>query len=263
MKDYDRQKSIQAYYSARAEEYDRQKSRTWQSARGFGDKIVEEMRQGLNDCDGKAILEVGVGSGRNAELPFESNCAHFTGLDLSREMLKATRTKLVTHRDKLHLILGSGEDLPLIDKAFDTILCISVMHYFTDQRASLTAFERLLKNRGVLVYGDLTKQESDREDFFENLERTISKAHARYYKASEMKQMIEGSGFNVVRTTTIPYQKRYEDLIEDKGRYFGVGIDAITRLTQAASSRTRQSYALTNTGLIQFYTVMIARKKRD
>ena len=261
MKNYDREKLIQRYYSARAQDYDRQKSRTWQSPRGFGNKVFKEILQGLKGYNNKSMLEIGVGSGRNAELLLEKINPYLVGLDLSKEMLRAARSKLAAHRAKFDLILGSAEDSPLINDAFDAILCISTTHYFSDQEKTLSAIKKLLKTNGVLIYGDLTKHESDNEEFFENLERTISKAHSKYYKASEMKGLMEKNGFHVARTTTIGYQKTYDALIEDKGRYFGVGIAAINKLTQAAASKTRKQYTLTDTGLTQFYTVISAIRK--
>ena len=260
MKDYDREKLIQRYYSARAQEYDRQKSRTWQSIRGFRNEVFEAILQGLKNCNNKLLLEVGVGSGRNAKPVLERTNTYLVGLDLSKEMLGAARSKLTKHKEKFDLILGGAEDLPLIDAAFDAILCISTMHYFSDQEKALDAFQKLLKKKGILIYGDLTKHESDDEDFFENLERAVSKAHARYYKASEMKGLMKRTGFHILRTTTIEYLKRYDALIEDKGRYFGIGIDAINRLTRAATSRTRKQYALTDRRLTQFYTVITSTK---
>lgn len=261
MKNYYREKLIQRYYSARAQDYDRQKSRTWQSTRGFGNKVFQEILQGLKGYNNKSLLEIGVGSGRNAKLLLERINPYLVGLDLSKEMLRAAGSKLVAHREKFDLILGGAEDLPLIDESFDAILCISTMHYFADQEKALSVFKRLLKKNGVLIYGDLTEHESDDEEFFENLERTISKAHSKYYKASEMKGLMEKNGFHVARTTTIEYQKRYDALIEDKGRYFGVGIDSVNNLTQAAASRTRKQYTLTDTGLTQFFTVISANRK--
>jgi ubiquinone/menaquinone biosynthesis C-methylase UbiE len=191
-------------------DYDRQKNRTWKSSRGFGKEVFEEILRGLKNCQKKLLLEVGVGSGRNVKPVLERINLYLVGLDLSKEMLRTARTKLIPHKQSFDLILGDAEHLPFVDETLDAILCMSTMHYFTDQERILGNFRQLLKRNGVFIYGDLSPQESDDEEFLETLERTISKAHARYYKASEINWLMEKNGFHVNRTRTIDYRKSYD-----------------------------------------------------
>jgi ubiquinone/menaquinone biosynthesis C-methylase UbiE len=262
MSDTSRKKLIQEYYSARANDYDRQKNRTWKSSRGFGKEVFKEILRGLKNCQKKLLLEVGVGSGRNVKPVLESINLYLVGLDLSKEMLKTAGTKLMPHKQSFDLILGDAEHLPLVDETFDAILCMSTMHYFTDQERILGNFRQLLKKNGVFIYGDLSPQESDDEEFLETLERTISKAHAIYYKASEINWLMEKNGFHVNRTRTIDYRKSYHALIEDKGIYFGVGIDELQRLTHAATAKAKRQYSLTDTEMTLSYTVINATKEK-
>jgi ubiquinone/menaquinone biosynthesis C-methylase UbiE len=262
MSDTNRKKLIQEYYSARANDYDRQKSRTWKSSRGFGKEVFEEILRGLKNCQKKLLLEVGVGSGRNVKPVLERINLYLVGLDLSKEMLRTARTKLMPYKQSFDLILGDAEHLPLVDETLDAILGMSTMHYFTDQERILGNFRQLLRKSGVFIYGDLSLQESDDEEFLETLERTISKAHARYYKASEINWLMEKNGFHVNRTRTIDYRKSYDALIKDKGAYFGVGIDELQRLTQAATAKTKRQCNLTDTEMTLSYTVINATKEK-
>lgn len=262
MSDTNRKKLIQEYYSARANDYDRQKNRTWKSSRGFGKEVFDEILRGLKNCQKKLLLEVGVGSGRNVKPVLEKINLYLVGLDLSKEMLRTARTKLIPHKQSFDLILGDAEHLPLVDETLDAILCMSTMHYFTNQERILGNFRQLLKKNGVFIYGDLSPQESDDEEFLETLERTISKAHARYYKASEINWLMEKNGFHVNRTRTIDYRKSYDALIEDKGIYFGVGIDELQRLTHAATAKAKRQYNLTDTEMTLLYTVINATKEK-
>jgi hypothetical protein len=116
----------------------------------------------------------------------------------------------------------------------------------------------LLKKGGTFVYGDLSPHEADDQGFFEMLKRTVSKAHERYYKSSEMKRPLETNGFQVSRMKTIVCRKSYKALIEDKGKYFGIRPQALHRCVQEASKEAKQQYALTDTQLTQFYTVITA-----
>lgn len=262
MNDTNRKKLIQEYYSARANDYDRQKNRTWKSSRGFGKEVFKEILRGLKNCQKKLLLEVGVGSGRNVKPVLENINLYLVGLDLSKEMLRTAKTKLNPHKQSFDLILGDAEHLPLVDETLDAILCMSTMHYFTNQERILGNFRQLLKKNGVFIYGDLSPQESDDEEFLETLERTISKAHARYYKASEINWLMEKNGFHVNRTRTIDYRKSYDALIEDKGIYFGVGTDELQRLTHESTAKAKRQYDLTDTEMTLLYTVINATKEK-
>jgi ubiquinone/menaquinone biosynthesis C-methylase UbiE len=184
-------KLVQTHYSMRAKDYDRQKSRTWRSENGFGLEIFEEAFNAFVDFENKLLLEVGVGSGRNAKPLLEKVQPRLVGLDLTREMLSAARKKLAAQKQYSDLILGDAEHLPFVDETFEGILCMSTMHYLADQEEILEDLAGLLRKGGTFVYGDLSPHEADNQEFFEMLERTISRAHMRYFKASETKRLLE------------------------------------------------------------------------
>ena len=255
-----RKKTIQRYYSIRAKDYDRQKSRTWKSENGFGTEILDEVLNAFAGFEDKLLLEVGVGSGRNAKPLLEKIRPCLVGLDLTREMLNNARNKLLAHKQHFDLILGDAEHLPFAAETFDAILCMSTMHYFEDQEKTLEDYGRLLKQGGTFVYGDLSIHEADDHEFFETLERTISRAHRRYYKASETRRLLETHGFHVSRMKIIAYKKSYAALMEDKGKYFGIGPEVLYRYVLAASREAKEQYSLTDTELTLFYTVITATR---
>lgn len=256
-----RKKTVQRYYSIRAKDYDQQKSRTWKSENGFGAEILDEVLNAFTGFENKFLLEVGVGSGRNAKPLLEKIRPHLVGLDLTREMLNNARNKLHAYKQHSNLVLGDADHLPFVAEAFDAILCMSTMHYFEDQEKALEDYRRLLKKGGTFVYGDLSPHEADNQGFFETLERTISRAHTRYYKASETKRLLETHGFHVSKMKTIAYKKTYDALIEDKGKYFAIKPEALRRYVRAASKEAKEQYVLTDTELTQFYTVITATRE--
>jgi ubiquinone/menaquinone biosynthesis C-methylase UbiE len=258
MADSTRKRTVQRYYSIRAKDYDQQKSRTWKSENGFGVEVFNEVLRGFTDFENKLLLDVGVGSGRNAKPLLEKIKPRLVGLDLTREMLRTARTKLSAHKQHCDLILADAEHLPFAGDTFDTILCMSTMHYFANQEKTLEDYRRLLKKGGTFMYGDLSPHEEDNQGFFEMLERTVSKAHTRYYKASEMKKLLETQGFQVSRMKTIAYRKSYNALMEDKGKYFDIGPEALYKYLHSASKKAKQQYGLAETELTQFYTVITA-----
>ena len=140
MESVQRKKLIQKYYAARAKDYDRQKSRTWKSPVGFGMEVANELLAALKDFDGKFVLEVGVGSGRNTRLLMGRIQPWFVGLDLSREILETAKTKLASSKSCIDLVLGDAEHPPFVDAIFDALICMSTMHYFMFQQAILEGF---------------------------------------------------------------------------------------------------------------------------
>jgi ubiquinone/menaquinone biosynthesis C-methylase UbiE len=261
MADSTRKKNIQKYYSVRAKDYDQQKSRTWKSENGFGTEVLDEVLTAFTGFENKLLLEVGVGSGRNAKPLLEEIRPRLVGLDLTREMLKNARNKLPAYKKHFDLILGDAEHLPFVAEVFDAILCMSTMHYFEDQEKILGNYGRLLKKGGTFVYGDLSIHEADDQEFFETLERTISRAHRRYYKASEMRRLFETHGFHVSKIKIIAYKKSYDALMEDKGKYFDIEPEVLHRYVRTASKEAKEQYDLTDTELTLFYTVITATRE--
>jgi ubiquinone/menaquinone biosynthesis C-methylase UbiE len=257
----DHKRLIQQYYSIRAKDYDRQKSRTWKSTLGFGDGVTIELLDALSDFENGLVLEVGVGSGRNALPLLQKIRLRLVGLDLSREMLKLTQNKLSSFGQSIDLVLGDAESLPFVNGLFDAIMCMSTMHYFESRERDLDQFSQILKENGAFVCGDLTVHELDYQGFLQTLEATLSRAHVRYCRPSEMKELMEQHGFWVKRTETFPYRKSFSALMEDKGEYFGVAPSALSECISKATDETRRQYGLTSTELTLFYTVITARKK--
>jgi ubiquinone/menaquinone biosynthesis C-methylase UbiE len=251
-----RKKIIQEYYSKRARDDDRQKARTWKTSQGFGAEVIEEMLTALGGSETKLLLEVGVGSGRNALPLLEKTEPWFVELDLSKEMLELAKTKLFLFKQNFDIIQGDTEHLPFKNQTFDAIMCMSTMHYFKSQEKILREFSEATKEKGIIVYGDLTLHELDNQRFLETLEGTISKAHARYYKPSEVKKIIETHGFRVCKMKTVAYRKSFHSLMEDKSEYFGVEPEMLHECVQRADADSKEQYAINSTGLTLFYTIV-------
>jgi ubiquinone/menaquinone biosynthesis C-methylase UbiE len=256
MKQTDRKRTIQDYYSMRAKDYDRQKSRTWKSDQGFEDRITNAITNALASSKNKHVLEVCVGSGRASLLVLEKTTPWFVGLDLSREMLKSAQTKLSVYKTSVDLVLGDTEHIPFAGLAFDGLLCVSAMHYFAHPEKYLKEFSRVLGTDGVFVWGDLTLHEKDDRDFLDKLERTVSGVHERYWKPSEIKRMFADIGFRISAMETVPYRKPLAYLIEDKGAYFGVDSEMLRQCLQSASEKERKLYAINDTELTLYYTLV-------
>jgi ubiquinone/menaquinone biosynthesis C-methylase UbiE len=252
-------KIVQEYYSKRARDYDQQKIRTWKSERGFGADLIKEIVRALIGFEDKRVLEVGVGSGRIG-FPLTKEVKPFlVGLDVSREMLELSREKMSLFNQKFDIVLGDAENMPFSDE-FDAIVCISTMHYLADPGRSLTEFSQVLKEKGVLVYGDVTLHELDHRRFLDTLETVLSKAHAQYYKPSEMKKLIEDHGFNVLQVRVTSYRKSFLSLVEDKGKYFDVKLETLNECIAGANRNEKELYSISNSELTLLYALIIASR---
>ena len=249
-------RSIQKYYEQRARDYDKQKVRTWSSVQGFPFKIIDTIRKALTHVNEGPILEVGVGSGRIALPILEMNRLKLIGLDISLQMLNLADWKLSKYPNHYSLILGNGECLPIKTGILNGLICISAFHYFHFPDKVLSEFSKLLVDGGSFIYGDLTLHEQDTGGFFDKLERNVSHAHARYYTPSEMKMLIEDSGVRIDQIVTIPYQKSYKALIQDKARYFGVNPSTLHDILNNATEKERDLYKIQEEQMTLFYTLM-------
>lgn len=253
-------KIVREYYSKRARDYNVQKTITWKSRQGFDAQMLDEVTDLSADLEKKPLLEVGFGSGRIGLPLLRKIKPWLVGLDLSKEMLQLAKDKTSPHKENLDLILGDAEHLPFTDMVFHAIICIGTMHYLMNPEVSLEEFSRTLKEKGFLVYGDVTLHELDNQSFIDKLEKTISKAHSRYYKPSQAKKMLENHSFHVSKINTIRYRKSYVSLMEDKAKYFHVEIKAFNKQIQEASANERELYAVNSNGLTLFYTLVKAQK---
>jgi ubiquinone/menaquinone biosynthesis C-methylase UbiE len=261
MEDLARKKLIQKYYAKRARNYDQQKMRTWKSKEGFRTEVISGITDALAGLENKLVLEVGVGSGRTGFPLLKKVKPWFVGLDLSKEMLRFAKVKMSDYKQTFDLILGDAEHLPFASRVFDAIVCISTMHYFAVYERSLTEFSRTLKVKGFFVYGDLTMHELDSHGFLDTLEKTLSKAHARYCRPSEMEKLLQDYGFHILKVEVFPYRKSYLALMEDKGRYFDVKFEVLKGCLRKATMDDGKLYSVDSDVLTLFYTLITVLKE--
>lgn len=249
-------KIIQRYYSRRAHDYDKQKTRTWKSKLGFEAKILNEAVDAVSQVKDGLIQEVGVGSGRVTLPLMKKRASQFIGLDFSKEMLQIIQMKMSAHKQRFNLLIGDAENLPFHKNVFDAIICISTLHYFSSPKTSLEEISRTLKKRGIFFYGDVTMHESDHGNFLDKLEKTISYAHGKYSRPSEMKKLIESCGIQIDKVEVIPYKKSYTSLYEDKAQYFNIEPESLYEKINEATENERKLYGIKKSQMTLFYTLI-------
>jgi SAM-dependent methyltransferase len=94
------------------------------------------------------VGDIGCGNGKNMYLSRKD--IKFKGMDFSKEFVKICKLK------NLDVIEGNILDIPFEDNYFDNVICIAVIHHFSERKDRIKAIEELLritKPKGkILIY---------------------------------------------------------------------------------------------------------------
>lgn len=151
----------------------------WDSLRSMHvaeSEVEDAMKRVLETAPIGSVLDIGTGTGRMIEL-FASEAEHFTALDSNSEMLRIARAKLGGFvpekfgQDRVEIILGDFNALPLADASFDTVIFHQVLHYAQNPEAVIAEAARVLRPGGRMMIVDFAAH--DREEL-----RSVH-AHAR------------------------------------------------------------------------------------
>jgi ubiquinone/menaquinone biosynthesis C-methylase UbiE len=103
----------------------------------------------MPDVKGKSILDAACGPGKYAEI-LMSQGAHLTGFDISPRMIEFAK-----ERNKgvgTFFVHDLEEPLGMLEnESFDIVLCALAMHYMADWKATIQAFYKVLKPKGLLI----------------------------------------------------------------------------------------------------------------
>jgi ubiquinone/menaquinone biosynthesis C-methylase UbiE len=135
-----------------ADHYDRE-SRWWMR------NVVEQFAaaaRGWGVTDGK-VLDVGSGSGLvTIRLAGMLPMAQFTGLELCPPVLERARQNAAASGldGRVAFEMGSAEDMPFADAAFDLVVCLSTLHLLPNPVDMLSEVQRVLKPGGRFYIRD-------------------------------------------------------------------------------------------------------------
>ncbi|MEO1220545.1 MAG: metalloregulator ArsR/SmtB family transcription factor [Pseudomonadota bacterium] len=179
-----REDNAESYFAAHASEWD--ELRALHISEG---EVEEQLIDALGDAPLGAVLDIGTGTGRMAEL-FEPHAERIHALDKNVEMLRVARAKLQhLPSGKVDLVQGDFADLPFAAASFDTVLLHQVLHFAQDPAVPLTEAARVTKPSGRIAIVDFAAHE--REELRDRHQ------HARLgFSDDQMKALLKSSGFS-------------------------------------------------------------------
>ncbi len=103
---------------------------------------------------GEFALDIATGTGRYAELLLERGYK-VGGVDISNDMLRYAKERLVKSPQLMFLEQADAENLPLVDNRYDLVTCMRLYHRVPSdtRRRMLEEVKRVGKGQAILFFG--------------------------------------------------------------------------------------------------------------
>ncbi|MGI9423538.1 MAG: class I SAM-dependent methyltransferase, partial [Hyphomicrobiaceae bacterium] len=158
-----------------------------------------------------SCVDIATGAGHTA-LAFAPHVSHMLATDLTEEMLEQVRKQVkeqgLGNVDTAH---ADAESLPFEDAAFDLVSCRIAPHHFPNIKQFVAETFRVLKPGGTFALVDNVSPDAETTpgfqaeelkeaaDTYNEFERIRDPSHGRAWTASEWRNCMEATGYNVVR----------------------------------------------------------------
>ncbi len=162
----------------------------------------------IEKLEGKKILEVGVGTGKN--LIYYPEKLNITGIDFSKNMLEKARDK-VRNKENIELIEMDAQDMQFDDNTFDTVVTSCVFCSVPDPIEGLKEIRRVCKNNGKIIMLEHMRSNNEVVGKFMDL---INFIPLNMWGANINRKTIENlieAGFN---KSDIEYQDIWSDIVK-------------------------------------------------
>lgn len=141
----------------------------------------------LDRCAGRDVLEAGSGEGYGADL-IAGVARHVIGLDYDDSAVAHVRARY----PRVDMRQGNLAELPLADGSVDVVVNFQVIEHLWDQAQFVDECARVLRPAGVLLMST-----PNRITFSPGRDTPINPFHTRELDASELTDLLTGSGFRV------------------------------------------------------------------
>jgi SAM-dependent methyltransferase len=108
------------------------------------------MLHAIGEPAGLEILDAGCGEGYLSRILAKKG-ANATGIDSSTKLIEAARSQNLADILSVSFDVGSVDDLPYPDSAFDLVVCNHLVNDLFDPRKPISEFARVLRSNGRLI----------------------------------------------------------------------------------------------------------------
>ncbi|MBC8444093.1 class I SAM-dependent methyltransferase [Candidatus Woesearchaeota archaeon] len=158
------------------------------------DTILQyQLTQFISFLKGKKILDVGAGSGRDAQYLKEEGLK-VTGIELSPEVIKEAKRKTRLSFKEMDM-----RKLDFKDTGFDGVWCCASFIHLPkkDAEKALKEFHRVLTENGVLYLG---LKEGEKEGFESSHKLNNSDVYVSHYVQEEIEEKLRDCDFEIITT---------------------------------------------------------------
>ncbi|MBN2072576.1 MAG: methyltransferase domain-containing protein [Actinobacteria bacterium] len=141
------------------------------------------------------ILDVGCGTG-NAVMMLAEKAGHskIYGIDISPKMIETASKK--TGNGRISFLVADSRSIPFGDSYFDLVLSSNSFHHYPNPLVALKEIHRVLKPGGEFLLADACRDIYFPIRIQNTYRRIFEKGHINYYTTSEIKKMLEETGFS-------------------------------------------------------------------
>lgn len=154
----------------------------------------------LKPKDKEKILDVGCGNGIYANSLAYYFGVQSTGCDLDKKRIKIAQKISDSLKINSKFLSGDIKDINFINQTFDKIICVEVIEHIKDDIQIIKKFNRLLRNKGVLVISTARKEKWGDIQEKEYFEKARKGEHVRSgYEFNKFKKILGKYGFKIVK----------------------------------------------------------------
>lgn len=163
------------------------------------------------------VLEVGCGTGNYITALERAVGCRCWGIDPSERMLAKATEKSKTTRFQI----GNAEKLAFADESFDLIFSVDVIHHVTDRTSFLRDAYRVLRQHGrVCTVTDSEEIIRHRQPLAAYFPETVEADLTRYPSVTDLRQMMEGTGFRQVAEVAVEFPYPLTDIAAYRDKAF-------------------------------------------
>ena len=149
----------------------------------------------------RTILDLGCGTGRFSGVLRSHFGATVVGVDPSSRMLRRARVKSRT--SGFHVLVATGEAIPLKDDAVDLIFASMVLHHFDDVSRALAESRRVLRDGGSFYLRAATKERIPSYPTSAHFPASVAIMERALWTVDRIREAFESEGFQHLHTGSL------------------------------------------------------------